>query len=389
MFEEIYLDNSATTKPYPEVVEIVQKSLVDFYNPSAIYGKAIAVSKSIEDVRKLILKSIYAKKGTVIFTSGGTESINAALGKNIRKGQALITTVYEHDATMRMADQLELEGYSVIRVKAVGQKIQIEDILDQVDDHTGMVSVMHVNNEIGNIIDIEVLGKAIKKKNNRALFHVDAIQSYMKLKINVEEAQIDLLSISGHKIHGIKGTGALYIRQPEKFRTLIHGGGQEQNLRSGTENVSGILALGKAVEIGLQNQERNQEKLKNIHRFFLERLAESGIGDHVVNSQEVGASHILNISFLGVPSEILLHTLESEGIFVSSGSACSSKKKGSRTLEAIGAKDEVRKSALRFSFCPQNEQEEILRLLEVLKKSVQDIRKITKYKKQTKGIKNV
>lgn len=378
---EIYLDNSATTQPYPEVMEAVQKSLSDYYNPSAIYSKAISVSKMIEAYRKLVMKSIHAKKGTVIFTSGGTESINTALGRNIRKGQTLITTAYEHDATIKAADKLEAEGHSVIYVKPINQKIQMEEILQQIEDKTGMVSVMHVNNEIGSIIDIHALGKAIKKKNNRTLFHVDAIQSYMKLKIDVEEAQIDFLSISGHKIHGIKGIGALYVRQPEKFKPLIYGGGQEQNLRSGTENVAGICGLGKAVEIGLRDMNDHQEALHSIRTYFLNQLAESGIEDYLVNSPKDGANHILNLSFIGVPSEILLHTLEVKGIFVSSGSACSAKKKGSRTLETIGASEEAKKSALRFSFAYSNQKEEVDIVIDELKKAIQDIRKITKYKK--------
>ena len=378
---EIYLDNSATTQPYPEVIEAVQKSLSDYYNPSAIYSKAISVSKMMEAYRKLVMKSIHAKKGTVIFTSGGTESINTALGRNIRKGQTLITTAYEHDATIKAADKLEAEGHSVIYVKPINQKIQMEEILQQIEDKTGMVSVMHVNNEIGSIIDIHALGKAIKKKNNRTLFHVDAIQSYMKLKIDVEEAQIDFLSISGHKIHGIKGIGALYVRQPEKFKPLIYGGGQEQNLRSGTENVAGICGLGKAVEIGFRDMNDHQEALHSIRTYFLNQLAESGIEDYLVNSPKDGANHILNLSFIGVPSEILLHTLEVKGIFVSSGSACSAKKKGSRTLETIGASEEAKKSALRFSFAYSNQKEEVDIVIDELKKAIQDIRKITKYKK--------
>lgn len=381
MIEEIYLDNSATTKPYDEVVESVQKSLVDFYNPSSIYNKAIYVSKTIEESRRLILKTIHAKKGTLIFTSGGTESINSALTLNIRKGQSLITTTYEHDATIKTADKLELDGYRVIRVKPVKKRILIDDITDQIDENTGMVSVMHVNNEVGNIIDIKELGKAIKKKNSRTLFHVDAIQSYMKLNIDVDEAKIDFLSISGHKIHGIKGIGALYIGQPEKFKPLIYGGGQEQALRSGTENVPGIFALAKAVELGNLYFVKNQESLRIIRAYFLSKLRESMIEDYEINSPEDGANHILNISFLGVPSEILLHTLESKGIYVSSGSACSSKKKGSRTLDALGINEEAKKSALRFSFSHFNTEKEIDIVMDELTKAVKNIRKITKYKK--------
>lgn len=376
---EIYLDNSATTRPYEEVVQVVQNAVVDYYNPSAVYDKAIFVSKKIEDVRKNLLKSIHAKSGTMVFTSGGTEAINAAIGSNLRKDAAVVTTAYEHDATVRITEKLEQEGYKVIRVSPFHQKINMEDLLEKIDDKTALVSVMHVNNEAGHIIDICSLGKAIKKINPRTLFHVDAVQSYMKLPIDVEACRVDFLSISGHKIHGIKGIGALYVRHPEKFKPMIYGGGQEQGLRSGTENVAGILALGKAVEIGMPKILENQEKLREIRDYFISRLGE--IEDSIVNSPQDGASHILNASFLGVPSEILLHTLESKGIYVSSGSACSSKKKGSRTLDALGISSEAKKSALRFSFSCYNSKEEMELVMEELKSAVANLRKITKYKR--------
>ena len=382
MNKEIYLDNSATTRPYDGTVDVAVAHLTDYYNPSAIYRSAIEVSKKIETVRKLLLKSINGSQGTLIFTSGGTESINSAIIQNTRKDMSVVSTAYEHDATIKSLEKLEQDGIQVIRVKPQGGKIDIDEIISQMDNKTSMVSVMHVNNETGHIIDIEALGRAIKEKNQRTAFHVDAVQSYMKMKIDVQAAMIDFLSLSSHKIHGIKGTGALYIRNPERFKLLIYGGGQEQGYRSGTENVSGILALGKAVEIGLDNFDQNIKHLKALRHYFLENLSE--IDDLAINSPEDSAPHILNVSFLGVPSEILLHTLEASGICVSSGSACSSKKKASRSLEALGIGEMEKKSAIRFSFSGFNTISDLDDALEIIKKSVKSIREITKYKIQVR-----
>ncbi|MDO5063345.1 MAG: aminotransferase class V-fold PLP-dependent enzyme, partial [Peptostreptococcaceae bacterium] len=200
----------------------------------------------------------------------------------------------------------------------------------------------------------------------------------MKYPIDIEKCAIDFLSISGHKIHGIKGVGALYVRQPEKLKPLIFGGGQEQGLRSGTENTVGIIALGKAVEIAQRDFKENLLKLELLREYFVTRISE--IDDTLVNSPEDGARHIVNVSFLGVPSEIMLHSLEEKGVYVSSGSACSAKKKGSRVLETFKLKEAVRNSAIRFSFSHQNTFAEIDQTIDILKNITSDIRMITRYK---------
>lgn len=378
MRKEIYLDNSATTKPYPEVVETVVQSLNEYYNPSAIYAPAISVSKKIETVRKNLLRSLSAEKGTILFTSGGTESINLAIRSETRLSKKIITTDYEHDATIKTVENLERNGYFVDRIKPQDGAIREQTILEAVDEKTSLVSVMHVNNETGHIIDIQKLCKEIKKKNPQTNIHIDAVQSFMKYPLDVERSAIDFLSISSHKIHGIKGTGALYVRNPEKLKPLIFGGGQENGLRSGTENVSGILALGAALEIGQRDFFKNAQHLEKLREYFLQKVQE--IPSIHINSPKDGAKHILNISFLGVPSEIMLHSLEEKGIYVSSGSACSAKKKGSHVLESLGLKDDVKKSAIRFSFSHQNTVEEVDHTIAAIREIVQDIRKITKYK---------
>ncbi len=378
MNKEIYFDNAATTRPYEEVIEVVNESLREYYNPSSIYNRAIAVSKKIENVRALLKRSVSAEKGSFIFTSGGTESINSVIQSMMQKGKRIVTSAYEHDATMKAVENTERNHQEIIRILPANGKIQLQDIVDAVDEKTALVSLMHVNNEVGHITDIAALGKMIKKKNPRTLFHVDAIQSYMKYPIDVEAAQIDFLSISAHKIHGIKGVGALYVRHVEKFKPLIFGGGQEGGNRSGTENVPGILALGKAVEIGLANFEENAKKREELRSYFLEKIAV--VPKISINSADDGASHIVNISFLGVPAEILLHSLEAKNIFVSGGSACSAKKKSSRVLEALRLSDEQRNSAIRFSFSTYNNKEEIDIAVREIESAVSDIRKITKYK---------
>ena len=218
----------------------------------------------------------------------------------------------------------------------------------------------------------------IKRKNKNTLFHVDAVQSFMKLEINVEKSKVDFMSISGHKIHSIKGIGALYIREINKVKPIIFGGGQEFGIRSGTDNVAGILSLGKAVEIGSENLKNNIQKMNDLRNIFLNNLEK--INKININSLPEGAKHIINVSFLGVPSEILLHDLESKGIYVSAGSACSSKKKGSKTLESLGFSDDIKKSAIRFSFSNFTTADELLVACNEIEKSVQNIRNIVKFK---------
>ncbi len=376
MKREIYFDNAATTRPYDEVIEVANERMIQYYNPSAIYDKAIAISKQIESVRRKILQVLAAEKGTIIFTSGGTESSNLAI-QNMPKGSSIITTSYEHSATLNAMQKMQ-EDCKIIRISPREGKIFVEDIIAAVDENTSLVSVMQVNNETGHLLDIQWLGKEIKKKNPKIKFHVDAVQSFLKMPIDVDTAQVAFLSISGHKIHGLKGCGALYVRNPEKIKPILFGGGQEMGLRSGTENTIGIAAFGKAVEIGAENLNEYRAHLDSLKKYFLEKLM--GISNIQINSPSEGAPHILNISFLGVPSEILLHSLEAEGIYVSAGSACSAKKKGSHVLSELGLSDEAKKSAIRFSFSHFNSIEDIEIAAPIIEKNVREIRKITKYK---------
>ncbi len=378
---EIYLDNSATTKPYKEVIEAVNEAMETmYYNPSSIYSKGVEVSKKIENIRENIANTLNTKDKHIVFTSGGTESVNTAINTAVKstRGKHIITTAYEHDCTLKTLKKLESEGYDITYVKPRDGEIKLEDILSAVTEQTVLVTVMHVNNEIGNIIDIYGLGTELKKQNPQVYFHIDAVQSYMKLKIDVQKAQADFLSISGHKIHGIKGTGVLFVKDTQKFQPLIYGGGQEKGYRSGTENTVGIFALGEAVSLGHSNFEENVSKMREIKTYLKTQLLEN-IEKVKINSQDEGVCHVLNVSFIGAKAEILLHTLELEGIYVSMGSACSSKKKGSHVLNSIGLKEDEIQGAIRFSLSTLNTKTEIDTLIPILKKSVEDIRLITRF----------
>lgn len=379
--KEIYLDNSATTKPTPAVIQGVTNSLENsYYNPSSIYNKGVEVSKEIEKVRELIAKTIGASSKNIIFTSGGTESTNTSILSAIKsnRGKHIITTAYEHDATLKTIKNLEIKGYKVSYIKPRDGKIHIEDIINQINEDTALISIMEVNNETGHIIDVNKLGSQIKANHPNIIFHIDGVQSYMKLPVDINKSKADFLSISAHKIHGLKGCGVLYAKDPNKLTPLIYGGGQEKSHRSGTENTLGIIGLGKAVEEGFVNIQANTDKQNKLKNYLKEKL-ESEIKNIKINSPEDGVCHILNVSFVGVKGEILLHTLESKGIYVSTGSACSSKKKGSHVLQSLGLKDNEIEGAIRFSFSYLNEEEEIDILMPILKESVEEIRMLMKF----------
>lgn len=378
---EIYFDNSATTKPFDDVIVSVNQAITEMYhNPSSIYSKGVEVSRAIENIRENIANTINTKGKNIIFTSGGTESINTSINSALRsnRGKHIVTTQYEHDATLKTIKKYEKDGYSVTYVKPKNGKISIEDIVGSIKDDTALVSVMHVNNEIGNIIDINRLGVEIKNKNSNVIIHIDAVQSYMKIKLDVEKSKADFLSISGHKIHAIKGSGILYVREPNRLVPLLYGGGQEKGYRSGTENTAGIFAMGKAVEINVKNFDENVKLILELREYLKQEILKN-IDNVRVNSSEDGVCHILNVSFMGAKAEILLHTLESHGICVSTGSACSSKKKGSHVLQSIGLKEDEIQGAIRFSLSSLNSKGEVDELIPILKNAVEDIRLVTRF----------
>ena len=383
---EAYFDNSATTKPREEVVETMLEALTIHYgNPSSLHRKGVAVEKLIKTSRRQVAKALGVKDEEMIFTSGGTESNNAAILGTIaahqRRGNKIITSSIEHPSVLNVFKYLETKGYTVVYLDVDRQgKIDLLQLEQEIDENTILLSIMHVNNEVGTIQPIEVIRRILDKSKNKIIFHVDAIQSFGKVKLNPGKLGVDLLSISGHKIHGPKGIGALYVRKDLKLTPTTYGGGQEIGIRPGTENVPGILGLGTACALIEKQTDENIQKMASLKTRLKEGIL-SEIKDTMINGcqGDGSAPHILNISFLGIKAEVLLHMLEQDHIYVSTGSACSSKKSShSHVLKAMGLSEQEIEGAIRFSFSYQNTIEEIDYGLDQLRKHVYDLRKIMK-----------
>lgn len=378
----IYFDNAATTRVFPEVLAAMQEAMeVTYGNPSAKHIKGMEAENKIREAQELIAKTLRAKPKEIFFTSGGTESNNTAiLGTamaNRRKGKHIITTKIEHASVHEPINYLEELGFEITYVDVDSSgTADLVQLKEAVREDTILVSCMMVNNEIGTVEPISEIGKILKEKNPRTIFHVDAIQAYGKIPVIPKNMGIDLLSMSGHKIHGPKGVGFLYIKEGTKISPIMFGGGQQKGMRSGTENVPGIAGLSCACEKMIGNQYENAEKIQRIKEYFQSRIQEiEGIQD---NSGQ--APHIVSISFRKLRSEVLLHALEERGIYVSSGSACSSNKKQavSGTLNAIGLKDEWKDGTLRFSFSVENTKEEVDETIEVLKELTPMLRRFVR-----------
>ncbi len=378
---EIYLDNSATTKPYQEVVDKMMVALTNQYgNPSSIYKKGIEVEREIKEIRRNIARSLGAKETEIYFTSGGTECNNtiirsvANLNKKTKKH--IISTCIEHPSVLNTLKDLEEQGFEVTYLPVDKEgKISIEDLKNAIKKETFLVSIMHVNNEIGSIQPIEEIGKYLKSLDEKVYFHVDGVQSYAKVKFRPSKYNIDFMSVSGHKLHGPKGIGFMYVKENNRIKPLLTGGGQESSIRSGTENVPGIYGLGEAVKILNKDLQGTIDKIQNLKNLLKEEII-NNIDNVKVNSPEDGVCHVLNVSFKGVKGEVLLHYLEQKEIYVSTGSACSSKKKGSHVLNSIGLSPEEIEGAIRFSLSDLNTEKEIKETIKFLKESVSDLRMI-------------
>ena len=378
----IYFDNSATTAVYPEVREIMLRTLTeDFGNPSSMHMAGVEAERYMKDARRIIAKTLHAKEKEIFFTSGGTESNNWALiGCAMamrRSGMHIVTSVTEHPSVTETMKYLEEQGFRVTRVgvdkNGVIDKKELEEALTP---DTVLVSVMYVNNEVGAVNDPAEIRKIIDRKCPGAVFHTDAVQAYGKYDIHVGRDGIDLLSASGHKIHGPKGIGFLYKKEGVRILPYIRGGGQQDGMRSGTDNVPGIAGIGKAAEISYARLADSRTHLYELTGYLREELGK--LDGVVLHGQEGtdGAPHIVNASFIGVGSEVLLHALEEYGICVSAGSACSSHKKTkSPTLTAMGCPAEELDSMIRFSFGEDNTKEEINVLLEALRRLLPVLRR--------------
>ena len=371
---QAYLDNSATTVCEPEVVRKVVQMMSETYgNPSAMHNKGVEAENYIKEAKEIIAKTLKVQEKEIIFTSGGTESNNLAImgcaAANHRMGKHLITTKIEHPSVGNVMKHMEEEGYEVTYLPVDEHGIvKLDKLNEALRPDTMLVSVMYVNNEIGALQPIEEIGKMVKANNPATLFHVDAIQGYGKYRIFPKKMGIDLLSVSGHKIHGPKGIGFLYCDSKVKIKPIIFGGGQQKDLRSGTENVPGIVGLGEAAKEIYTDFDKKIDHLYEIKDYFVEEILKlEGTKINGLTGRE-SAPHVVSISFPGIRSEVLLHSLEEREVYASAGSACSSNKPAvSATLKAINVPKEHLDSTLRFSFSVHTTKEEIDYCMEVLR----------------------
>lgn len=366
---EVYLDNAATTRIFPEVRErMVQVMEEDYGNPSSKHTKGMEAENYIREAKEQIRKQLKCEAKEIIFTSGGTESNNQALigaaMANKRAGKHMITTRIEHASVHEPLAFLEEQGYEVtyLPVNAQG-KVEPEVLARAMREDTVLVSIMYVNNEIGSVQDIGQLSAVVHETNPRTLFHVDAIQAFGKYQIVPKRLGIDLMSVSGHKIHGPKGSGFLYVRNGTKLRPILFGGGQQQGMRSGTENVPAIAGLGEAVQLIYTDHAAKVERLYARKQQLIQGLQSlEGVRVQGIAGMELRetAPHIVSASFAGIRSEVMLHALAERGVFVSSGSACSSNHPElSGTLQAIGVEDALLDATLRFSLSVTSTAEEV------------------------------
>lgn len=385
---EVYLDNSATTRALPQVAELVTKIMCEEYgNPSSLHRKGVEAEQYLRYARETLAGILKVQTKEILFTSGGTEANNLALigcaMANRRQGNHLITTQVEHPAVLQPMQYLESQGFQVtyLPVDAWG-RISLQDLENAIRPETILVSVMHTNNEVGALQPIQEAGALIKRRNPAILFHVDAVQGFGKCRIQPRRMQIDLLSVSSHKIHGPKGVGFLYVGERVKIQPIVYGGGQQKNMRSGTENVPGIAGMAKAAEMIYAHLDEDTGRLYELKEYFVDRISRlEGIRINGIPQEgcRATAPHVVSVSIAGVRSEVMLHALEEKGIYVSAGSACASNKpQTSATLKAMKLPKELWDSTIRFSFSVYTTREEIDYTLDIMYDMIPMLRKYTR-----------
>lgn len=370
----IYFDNAATTKPILKIEEILKEYINNgWYNPSALYSNSADVFKSLDDTRKKVMSAVGGYNGDVVFTSGGTESNNIAIigSYTPKKVNHYITTHFEHPAVYKAFKRLEDIGQEVSFVKPNDKGIiEKKDIIDEIKDNTALVSVMHVNNETGALNDINGIASSVKAKNKNILFHSDGVQGFLKTEFNISE-NIDYYSISSHKVGGLKGCGALYLKKGIKSKPINFGGGQEKGIRPGTENTFGIKVFDMAIDLF----SKDRDKIFDLREKTIKGLCE--IDDVMINSpteKESFSPYIINVSILGVRGETLLHALEAKGILIGIGSACSSKSRTNRVHDALNLSSERGESAIRISFSNDNDIEQVDKLIKAINQEAKTLR---------------
>lgn len=373
----IYLDNGATTKPRKEVVEEYVKNCEEgFFNPSAVYSSAFSLSKKIDDVRSLILKVLSGDeyKDRIVFTSGATEANNLAIfGSATNKTKKYLFSVGEHPSVYNCAQELLTRGYNVqfIPLSHSGE-VDYDSFEKMCDKDTYFVSTMFVNNETGAVNNLIKIRQIIDSKNPNCIFHVDAVQGFCKLPLSVKKAKINLLSMSAHKIGGLKGVGALFISNKINLKNISYGGGQEKGLRSGTVNAGGILAMGKAVQLAYNDIDKNLEKIKQLKTLLLKELDKDFKDMFICASTDNCSPYVVSLMFKGIKGEVLMRKLDTMGVIVGTGSACSASKVGNRVLENMGyTKDQIT-GAVRVSFGFESCVEDVKILCEKLKECLEN-----------------
>ena len=378
---EIYLDNSATTRPLEAVIELMQQIYRSAYgNPSSLHAKGVEAERLLKEARARLASLLNSREDEIIFTSGGTESNNQAIKgaalRHRRRGNHIITTAIEHPSVLNSCRYLESLGFKVtyLPVDSAGY-IDLGELQRLVGEQTVLVTLAHVNSEIGTIQPLREIGAIIKERNPATLFHVDGVQSFGKLPVDLAQWQADLFSFSSHKIHGPKGVGALWVKRKTLLQPLLHGGDQEGTLRPGTENVPGIAGFGLAAVMAAENMAASAAAVRELKQLLYRELVQAGL-EVELNGPPLaeGSPYIINLSFRGVMAETLLHALEGEGVFASSGSACHSRRpEPSHVLQAIGVKEEELTGALRFSFSRFNTTAEVAAASAVTAKAVREL----------------
>lgn len=378
---EVYFDNSSTTKPFDEVINEVAFGMKEFYgNPSSLHNLGFKSEKKLKECREILSKTINVNENEIYFNSGGSEGNNSILKGILKSGTHFITTPFEHASILNTVKKLEDTGVKVTFLKINDEgKIDLEYLKNSITKETVLISIMHVNNEIGVIQDLKEIGEIIKESSSRAKFHVDAVQSYGKIPIDAKKMNIDFLTVSAHKFHGPKGVGFIYIKKPNTLMPLIEGGAQEFGIRAGTQNIPGIMGMSLASKIVNDKINENYKKVFEIKKKFIEKL--KAIENIRINSllNESYSPYILNVSFKGIRGEVLLHFLEESGVYVSTGSACSSKEReklgGSYVLKALGLSQDEMAGGIRFSFSDDNKEEEVDYVIDNLNKGLRFLRR--------------
>lgn len=383
---EIYLDNSATTAVHPDVVKLMSKIMLEDYgNPSSKHNKGVQAERYLNEAGETLASILKCDKKELLYTSGGTESDNMAfIGTalaNKRRGNHIITTMIEHPAILETTVFLEKNGFEItyLPVDATG-RVSLEALKEALRPETVLVSIMYANNEVSIAEPIAEAASMVKEYNPEIIFHTDAVQAFGKYRIIPKRENIDLMSVSAHKLHGPKGVGFLYIKDKTRINPIIFGGGQQKGMRSGTENVPGIAGMALAAKLCYENFDEKIERLYELKEYFTDKVLE--IPGTVFNGRRghEGTPHVISISFENVRSEVLLHALEDKGIYVSSGSACSSNKPAlSGTLKAIGVKNNLLDSTIRFSLCTENTKEELDEVITALNELVPMLRRYTRH----------